>query len=73
VEKVNRMQCTYDDCERGAVEIVQSGKVLWDVAPCSLVEVLTAVNASETSVNFTRLHCASSQKTLIFILTTART
>jgi hypothetical protein len=55
----------------------------WDVASCILVEVfrrfrgaitlmMEAASTSETSVNFTRLHGATSQKT-IFVLTAVRT
>jgi hypothetical protein len=63
--------------------------VFWDVAPCSLVEVyrrftsayclhhkslivlmMEAISISETS---TRLHCATSQKIVIFLLAAVRT
>jgi hypothetical protein len=50
------------------------------VVPCSLPPssglialMMEAANTSETSVNFTRLHDATTQKTAIFILAAVRT
>jgi hypothetical protein len=70
-----------EDCSVGfEVLTVVSIKmaVFWVVAPCSLVEVfrcfrgaccialmMEAPSTSETSVNFTRLHGATTQKTAI--------
>jgi hypothetical protein len=53
------------------LEMKSTRTVCWDVAACSLTEGYR--HSSETSVNFTRFHDVSSQKTEFFVVSAVRT